>query len=184
MQALYHLTKAMDPSRPVVGNDGWESVATDIIGIHDYDDEPSRIGARYGKNDIESRLLNRERPGGRLLQLGEQNPNCRHPIMLTEFGGIAFGEGQEGGWGYTRSATSAEFLDRYRELMRCVRGLSALAGFCYTQFTDTFQEINGLVTMDRTPKAPVHLIGEATSGKRPDQDPRLDTAWRETIMLP
>ena len=42
VQALYHLTKTLDATRPVIGNDGWESVATDIIGIHDYDD---RAGA-------------------------------------------------------------------------------------------------------------------------------------------
>ena len=41
VQALYHLTKTLDPTRPVVGNDGWESVATDIIGIHDYDETRS-----------------------------------------------------------------------------------------------------------------------------------------------
>jgi beta-galactosidase/beta-glucuronidase len=29
VQALYHLTKTLDPTRPVVGNDGWKSVATD-----------------------------------------------------------------------------------------------------------------------------------------------------------
>ena len=44
VQALYHLTKTLDATRPVIGNDGWESVATDIIGIHDYDDQPARIG--------------------------------------------------------------------------------------------------------------------------------------------
>ena len=27
VQALYHLTKTLDPTRPVIGNDGWESVA-------------------------------------------------------------------------------------------------------------------------------------------------------------
>jgi hypothetical protein len=32
----------------VVGNDGWESDATDIIGIHDYDGSPARIHDRYG----------------------------------------------------------------------------------------------------------------------------------------
>jgi len=37
VEALYHLTKTLDGTRPVVGNDGWESVATDIIGVHDYD---------------------------------------------------------------------------------------------------------------------------------------------------
>src|SRR4029079_965966 len=29
VRALYHLTKTLDPTRPVIGNDGWESVATD-----------------------------------------------------------------------------------------------------------------------------------------------------------
>ena len=57
VQSLYHLTKAIDPSRPVIGNDGWESVATDIIGIHDYDDQPKRLGARYGLEEFESTLL-------------------------------------------------------------------------------------------------------------------------------
>src|SRR5207302_10141808 len=65
VQALYHLTKTMDPTRPVVGNDGWESVATDIIGIHDYDDQPERMARRYGGEDP-PRLFKRERPGGRL----------------------------------------------------------------------------------------------------------------------
>ncbi len=43
VQALYHLTQDAGPHRPVIGNDGWESVATDIIGIHDYDPNPERI---------------------------------------------------------------------------------------------------------------------------------------------
>src|SRR5213075_1463257 len=47
VQALYHLTKTLDPTRPVIGNDGWESVATDIVGIHDYDADPDRIQRRY-----------------------------------------------------------------------------------------------------------------------------------------
>jgi len=48
VEALYHLTKTLDPTRPVVGNDGWESSATDIIGIHDYDADPDHLRARYG----------------------------------------------------------------------------------------------------------------------------------------
>lgn len=31
---------------------------------------------------------------------------------------------------------------------------SGLAGFGYTQFTDTEQEVNGLLTADREPKLP------------------------------
>jgi hypothetical protein len=37
-------------------------------------------------------------------------------------------------------------------------------GFCYTQFTDTYQEANGLLYMDRTPKVPIEQIRKATSG--------------------
>ena len=33
---LYHLTKAFDATRPVVDNDGWHHLATDICTIHDY----------------------------------------------------------------------------------------------------------------------------------------------------
>ena len=67
-QALYHLTKTLDPTRPVIGNDGWESVATDIIGIHDYDDDPERIARALRDATRRSRsCFQRERPGGRLL---------------------------------------------------------------------------------------------------------------------
>ncbi len=66
------------------------------------------------------------------------------PIVLTEFGGIAFGNGHDGIWGYSRSETPEQLLDRYRALLETVNALPALAGFCYTQFTDTYQEANGL----------------------------------------
>ncbi len=182
VQALYHLTKAIDTSRPVIGNDGWESVATDIIGIHDYDDQPARLGTRYGLNDIESKLLKRERPGGRILRLAEESASGHQPIMITEFGGIAFGGTSKKDWGYSRSQTSADFLDRYRALLECVRNLPALAGFCYTQFTDTYQEVNGLVYMDRTPKAPVEGIALATSGVNPEGEAKVDPLWMEYVL--
>ena len=40
----------------------------------------------------------------------------------------------------------------------------ALAGFCYTQLTDTEQERNGLLTAGRRPKAPVERIRAVTTG--------------------
>ncbi len=181
VQALYHLTKTLDPTRPVIGNDGWESVATDIIGIHDYDDHPERIGKRYGLNHIEGRLFSRERPGGRMLVL-DRKVSSGQPIVLTEFGGIALGNGQDGIWGYSRSDTPGQFLERYRALLETVNSLPALAGFCYTQFTDTYQEANGLLFADRTPKVPLDEIALATSGARPDHDVRSETAWRERLM--
>ena len=195
VQSLYHLTRTIDPSRPVIGNDGWESVATDIIGIHDYDDQPARMGARYGMNEIESKLLKRERPGGRILTLEGQELARQQPLMITEFGGIAFDgrgtaappDGPEG-WGYSRAASPEQFVERYCNLLECVRNMPALAGFCYTQFTDTYQEINGLLYADRTPKAPLEGIAVATSGSvqrpaiMPDYDAQVDQAWRDGLM--
>jgi len=181
VQALYHLTKSLDPTRPVIGNDGWESVATDIIGIHDYDTDPERIGKRYGIEDIEAQLFKRERPGGRMLLVGAEK-GWKHPIVLTEFGGIAFASAENETWGYSRTETSEQLLQRYGELLRTARSLPALAGFCYTQFADTYQEANGLLYADRTPKAPIEEIAFATTGAVPDQGPQAEAAWREQIL--
>ncbi len=182
VQALYHLTKAVDASRPVIGNDGWESVATDIIGIHDYDEDPERIGKRYRIDDLEAKLLQRERPGGRVLTLGRETVAGCQPIVLTEFGGIALSADKQETWGYSRSESAAQFLERYKALLETVRKLPGLAGFCYTQFTDTYQEANGLLYIDRTPKAPVEALAEATSGLVPDQGLHMETAWKEQIL--
>lgn len=181
VQALYHLTKTFDPTRPVIGNDGWESVATDIIGIHDYDDRPERIGKRYGATEIETRLFKRERPGGRMLVV-DGNLRSVPPIVLTEFGGIAFSGDDHHTWGYSRSSSPTDLLDRYRELLETVRALPALAGFCYTQFCDMYQEANGLLYFDRTPKAPLDEFAAATTGTRPDYDARAESTWRERLM--
>jgi hypothetical protein len=161
VQALYHLTKTMDPTRPVIGNDGWESVATDIIGIHDYDEEPKRMAVRYETSDVRVRLFQHERPGGRLLML-QGHPHADHPVVLSEFGGIAISDGDT--WGYSRTETTETLERRYTELLTVVHSLQLLAGFCYTQFSDTYQEANGLLYADRRPKFPLERIARVTGG--------------------
>ena len=163
VQSLYYLTRTLDPTRPVIGNDGWESVATDIIGIHDYDDDPERIARRYHAEEVLPRLFRRERPGGRVLVL-EGHPHADHPIVLSEFGGIAFANPDRRTWGYSRSGSADELRQKYTRLLAAVRSLGLLAGFCYTQFADTYQEANGLLYADRTPKFPLADIAAATRG--------------------
>jgi hypothetical protein len=172
VQALYHLTKTLDQTRPVVGNDGWESVATDIIGIHDYDDQPERIARRYRADEVMTNLFTRERPGGRLLVVGDR-PHSDLPVMLTEFGGIAFSAEQRS-WGYSTADSANELAKRYRALLEVVRSLTVLSGFCYTQFADTYQEANGLLRADRTPKFPIEQIALATRGPGPESAERID----------
>jgi beta-galactosidase/beta-glucuronidase len=167
VQALYHLTKTLDPTRPVIGNDGWESVATDIIGIHDYDHDPERMARRYQAHEVLPHLFKRERPGGRVLVLEGQHADL--PVMLTEFGGIALARPGSDIWGYSVAATPEEFATRYESLLAVLRNLGLLAGFCYTQFADTYQEANGLLHANRTPKIPADRVASATEGSRPSQ---------------
>jgi beta-galactosidase/beta-glucuronidase len=166
VQALYHLTHTLDSSRPVIGNDGWESTATDIITIHDYDHLPERIRRRYRSDEELPRILERERPGGRTLVI-EGHEHAGQPVMLTEFGGIAYttDEDEDYTWGYSRAKTGAEFTKRYRELLAAVNRVALFSGFCYTQLTDTYQEANGLLYADRTPKIPLEIIQRATRGE-------------------
>ncbi|HVH55821.1 MAG TPA: hypothetical protein VM791_06185, partial [Vicinamibacterales bacterium] len=58
-----------------------------------------------------------------------------------------------------------EFARRYRDLLDVVRELQVFSGFCYTQFADTYQEANGLLFADRTPKIPIEEIAAATAGR-------------------
>jgi beta-galactosidase/beta-glucuronidase len=163
VQALYHLTKTFDPTRPVIGNDGWESVATDLIGIHDYDADVERIGRRYHAAEVRLRLFHHERPGGRLLTLEASGKDLEHPIILSEFGGIALVD--DATWGYSRVGTPAELEQRYTALLDTVHRLELLSGFCYTQFADTYQEANGLLYADRTPKFSIERMERATRGE-------------------
>jgi hypothetical protein len=162
VHALYHLTKTLDPTRPVIGNDGWESVVTDLIGIHDYDADPARIARRYHAEEVRPRLFNRERPGGRILALEPAVKEHEHPVVLSEFGGIALA--RDGVWGYSSCADAAELERRYARLLGAVHRLDLICGFCYTQFADTYQEANGLLYADRTPKFPLDRMAAATQG--------------------
>ncbi len=166
VQALYHLTKTLDPTRPVIGNDGWESTSTDILAIHDYDTKPHSLAKRYGPEVKLADLFDRQRPGGRVLTL-DGYPHQGQPIMLTEFGGIAYTKPEEFShtWGYARSSNISEFQLQYTALLQTVNKVEIFSGFCYTQLTDTFQEANGLLYIDRTPKFPIEAIASATLGR-------------------
>jgi beta-galactosidase/beta-glucuronidase len=170
VRALYHLTRTLDSTRPVIGNDGWETTAADIIGIHDYDHNLRRLVRRYEQHhqlSVED-LLARQRPGGRLLTL-DDSPHQGQPVMLTEFGGIAYAP-DSGTWGYVRCHSAEELQRSYTRLLATVHCIRLFAGFCYTQLTDTFQEANGLLTADRTPKFPLAAIAAATLGSGQEDD--------------
>jgi beta-galactosidase/beta-glucuronidase len=167
--AFYHFTRALDPSRLVVGNDGWESSATDIIGIHDYDCDPNHMHVRYGPEVTPKEVVDSRWTAGRLLTL-DGFPHRGQPICLSEFGGVAFTptppDYRDKTWGYSRASTEEEFARMACGVIEAARTTGMFSGFCYTQFADTFQEINGLLYADRTPKIPVETIAAAVLGTR------------------
>src|SRR5690606_13069721 len=87
VRGVYHLTRALDPTRPCIGNDGWEAVAGDILGTHDYDRDPRHLEDRYDRDDDDfERMLHRDQPGGRMLMIAGYERRGE-PVMLTEFAG-------------------------------------------------------------------------------------------------
>jgi beta-galactosidase/beta-glucuronidase len=175
VRTLYHLTKTLDPTRPVIGNDGWEYVATDIVGIHDYEHDPEKLLSRYADLGAVKASIERLQPGGRALAL-EGFAFTDHPVVLSEFGGIALSrDPAERGWGYSRATDAEAFLTRYTTLLEAILECrEGLAGFCYTQLTDTFQEQNGILFEDRTPKADLQQLYNATRGERNARDADTD----------
>jgi beta-galactosidase/beta-glucuronidase len=152
--ALYHLTRSVDRTRLVVSNDGWEHALTDLCTIHDYGDSQD-LASRYAtpESSVSARPARRPIYAPGHGYRGE-------PILITEFGGIAFsGEG----WGYSTVSDAEEFLGRYGSLIAALLGSEAVQGFCYTQLTDVEQEINGLLTYDRQPKVELARIREITA---------------------
>jgi beta-galactosidase/beta-glucuronidase len=168
VEAFYHLTRTLDQTRPVIGNDGWEASATDIIGIHDYS-EAASLQLRYGPSAKLDDLFDRRRPGGRVLTL-DGYPHRGQPIFLTEFGGVAYVRPEDRHsanlWGYMVCEDLEEYERVCCNLLDTAHNSSLFAGFCYTQFSDTFQEVNGLLYADRTPKIPLWKIAASMRGPR------------------
>jgi len=157
--AMYHLTRSLDGSRPVVSNDGWEHALTDICAIHDYRNA-AVLARRY--RTLETSLAEPERHPVYAPGYGYRG----EPILITEFGGIAFETADPGSWGYRTVSSPEGLLERYAALVSALVESEVVQGFCYTQLTDVEQEINGLLTYDRRPKADPSRIREITTAKR------------------
>ncbi|MFB5678370.1 glycoside hydrolase family 2 protein [Paenibacillus terreus] len=150
---MYHLTKSLDPTRPVIYNDGWEMMKTDIVAIHDYEWREEVLTERYTTAESAVSGL----PGRRRIFVGGAGYEGQ-PIMITEFGGIAYKKSDWDGWGYSGAKDDGDYLQRLQAVIRPMYVSPVIEGFCYTQLTDVEQEINGLLTYDRVPKVPLAEI--------------------------
>ncbi|WP_144759971.1 glycoside hydrolase family 2 TIM barrel-domain containing protein [Curtobacterium sp. 9128] len=164
-RSLADVTRALDPTRPVVSNDGWEHTNSDIITIHDYEGVGERLARTYADDAARTKLVQGLGPADRWVLVGGAVDHGQ-PVMLTEFGGVNYQPGaqREDGWGYTSAADGDDWIARITALYDAIRASSFLAGSCYTQLTDTMQETNGLLNADRSPKVPIEQIRQAVTG--------------------
>jgi beta-galactosidase/beta-glucuronidase len=165
LRALTNLTMALDPDRLISANDGWETSDGSVIGIHDYAQDAATLSSRYASAQSVSQLFDTIGPAMRTLTLDDFDPAYR-AIVLSEFGGITLADDAPDAFGYGNAPTADAWLEQICALCRAVLYSPVLCGYCWTQLTDTFQETNGLVRMDRSPKAPLTRLRAALVGWR------------------
>jgi beta-galactosidase/beta-glucuronidase len=163
VRAMYALTRAYDPSRPCIGNDGWEFVAGDMLGIHDYTFDPAVLRARYDSSAAIACTVAEAQPGHHFMRVAGTIEGL--PVVLSEFGGVSFSPALGADWfGYATVDGAEAFADAYRGLVEAALSCAGLTGFCYTQLTDTLQETNGLMTAEREFKIDPEIIRSINLG--------------------
>ncbi len=154
--ALYFLIHSLDDSRIVSTNDGWEQSETDIVTVHDYTSFTKDLASEY---DSVEGILTGIPNKSRTIVCDDYDLSGR-PILMTEYGGIALAKDKHGAnWGYGGAENDEEkFFERFEDITVGFKNCDYFCGYCYTQLTDVFQEVNGLLDMDRKPKMDVDRV--------------------------
>jgi len=160
VDSIVQLTKALDSSRPVIGNDGWEYTSGDLWTLHIYE------GGRRSISENFEKVL--QDPFSTITEVGEQRVGALPgsdveglPVLLTECGGIGFlpadSTGNEFAYGSIPESVH-DLQQRIESVARDINGMHRLRGFVWTQLTDIQQEVNGLLYFDRTPKLSLDIL--------------------------
>jgi len=153
-RSLYYATRAVDKTRLISSNDGWENITeNDIVSIHDYSFGGEDFAKKYTRENIDD-LYPMQRK-----QIAHGEVYAAQPIMMTEYGGIALDvDAKNGNWGYNGAAKNEkEFLLRLASLNKGIFECD-FVGYCYTQLTDVKQEVNGLLDKYHKPKFDMEAI--------------------------
>lgn len=166
--AMFYLTKAFDPSRPVIANDGWEHVAGDAWALHLYQQSGRDLLERLKVLIDNPRLGVADTEGARV---GALHPDRVQglPILITECGGVGYDPDRRpssedfayGDW----PQNEGEFKARLSDLFNALNASNQIIGFVWTQLTDVAQEINGLLYFDRTPKVDIDWLCAQVTGR-------------------
>ena len=161
LHEIYHLTRSIDPTRPVNDTSGFIHAETDLWSVHVY------------AKDLET-FKQRLRPenGGVMYHAPSVETGYHgQPYLCNEFGGFMYiaperrGDGEK--WGYhglnfqTPEALAAQIAEQVDFLVDAPE----IGGYCYTQLTDVEQEQNGIYNYDRSEKFPVETVKKIFSRK-------------------
>ena len=160
VDATVALTKSLDSTRPVIGNDGWEYSSGDLFTLHLYDCTGPQLIEKLLElsADPHTRLSSAEQ--ARSGSLPGSDPS-ELPLILSECGGIGYINETPTDELFSSGGlpkTPQPFPEPFQELANALAKIDELQGFVWTQLTDIQQEVNGLLYFDRTPKLPLDQI--------------------------
>jgi len=152
---MYLATKAMDTSRPVLDTSGYSHRVrgADIYDSHDYIDEKD-----YAVGIVNFQKRHSQMAEGTVHKNDGTNwsvPYEGQPYFVSEFGGFKWVMESEQAladtsWGYGGGPTSLDdFYRRFGDVCDILLDNPHMFGYCYTQLTDIYPELNGIYTFDR-----------------------------------
>ena len=165
---LYHATRRLDPTRPVVTvSGGYHAGPTDIYAEHTYVQDPAALYEQLRMKD----------DGSVYTQFPDKSRGWQGECyMIDEFGGIRWVKQmqtqqevapEEQFWGYGKDPQSLdEYYDRLEKQVDVILSIPHIAGFCYTQIVDVELEKNGIYTYDRETKFDMERIRRIFSKDR------------------
>lgn len=140
--AAYEAMRALDDSRPIVENSGWNHVRSDLVDWHYYDEDPGSwargvAGLADGSREDWPVRLGPDFVVDKSLYGSASFPRTGVPIVNSEYGA-----------GFTSLERAWHTRWQTQELRRHDR----FAGYVYTELTDVEHEMAGVVDADRRAK--------------------------------
>ena len=157
-RGMFLAARLIDPTRPVLDTSGYSHRVpeADIYDCHDYEQDIQAFARNHALTNQGQPFMNRW--GEKVMSI----PYGGQPFMVSEFGGIWWNPDaklDEASWGYgNRPASIEEFYTRFESLCKILLDDPSMFGYCYTQFTDVYQEQNGIFKFDRTTKFDLHRL--------------------------
>ncbi|MFO7795147.1 MAG: glycoside hydrolase family 2 protein [Promethearchaeati archaeon] len=155
--SMYYLVKSLDSTRLVIDDDGWFHAKTDLCTKHFYHD--SNLLPKDFNEEIEMKYPEAYESAIYLEDFDYQN----EPIIYSEIGGfhLDLHNNIDKAVGYGKVESPKDLLNRVVNLLKEFdKRKEYINGICYTELYDQFQEINGLLTIEREPKFPPQKLKE------------------------